>query len=79
MSVEVGFPITIKVYKGKFQLPVVLEIVIEYQDDKVLTKTTITKIDCLSYRDSFDERSNIIQEFKFNYSFKNEFDIVCIN
>jgi hypothetical protein len=80
--------IIIKVYKGKFQksqLPLVSEIVIKYremldddeEEEETLT-TTITKGNCWSYKDAFDEKSDVIQEFNMNIFF-NKFDIVSIN
>jgi hypothetical protein len=75
--------ITITVYKGKFQksqLPLVTEIVIEYRDRKGTTTTSkITKDNFQSYNDTFDERSNILQEFEFDHCYTHEFNIISIN
>jgi hypothetical protein len=77
-------PLTIRVHKGKFQKSQLVSeicIVIKYIDDEtttITTTTTITKDNCQSYKDTFDEKSDVIQEFNMNIFF-NKFDIVSIN
>jgi hypothetical protein len=63
-----NFAVTIRVHKGKFQKSQLVSeifIVITCRDET--TTTTITKDNCKSYKDTFDEKSDVIQEFRYQY------------